>query len=191
VHLPSQIGRALLVVVTLALGVVSGSACAQTNDVELAALRAQYEQIKTLVERFDERLKALEAAHQAAAHAAPIVASTATTIGSTVVKDSGMPPTTAAVSQPAPAGTTRVDAPTASGTPSSTTTAAPDRHAWRQVASGTTQADVARLLGQPTTTFQLSGKTVWYYYYPAKGAGSVFFDSAGRASSVQRPATGW
>jgi len=69
--------------------------------------------------------------------------------------------------------------------------AAPDRHAWRQVASGTTQADVARLLGKPTTTFQLSGKTVWYYYYPAKGAGSVFFDSAGRASSVQSPATGW
>jgi len=178
-----------LVAVAFAFAVGSGSASAQTDDVELAALRAQYEQIRVLVERFDERLKALEAAHQAGAHAAPIVPPAETAAGSTPAKDSSVQPTTAAVSQPVPATTPRIDPTTA--TAAAPATAAPDRHAWRQVASGTTQADVERLLGKPTTTFQLSGKTVWYYYYPAKGAGSVFFDSAGRASSVQSPATGW
>ena len=189
VHRPRQTGRALLIVVTFALALGTGGASAQTDDVELAALRAQYEQIRTLVERFDERLKALEAAHQAPAGSAPVVPATTTVAGSTAAKDSSVPPTTAAVPQPAPAATPHVDPPAASG--AAPGMAAPDRHAWRQVASGTTQADVARLLGKPTTTFQLSGKTVWYYYYPAKGAGSVFFDSAGRASSVQSPATGW
>ncbi len=50
--------------------------------------------------------------------------------------------------------------------------------------------EVNGLIGAPTKTFELAGKTVWYYYYPAIGAGSVFFDAHGRASSVQRPAGG-
>ena len=48
------------------------------------------------------------------------------------------------------------------------------------------------LLGPPTRSFELGGKTVWYYYYPGIGAGSVFFGSDGRAASYQRPPhTGW
>lgn len=62
------------------------------------------------------------------------------------------------------------------------------RAQWRRVQSGLTMDEVSGLIGAPTKTFELAGKTVWYYYYPAIGAGSVFFDAHGHASSVQRPA---
>jgi SmpA / OmlA family len=187
VHLTSQFGRAALVAVTLVLGGASGRAAAQTDDTELAALRAQFDQIRVLVERFDQRLKALEAKQSAATRVVPGAPPNATTAAA-IAGDAALgQPTLVAAAPLAPPATTRVDAPA----PTAAAAAVPDRHAWRQVTTGATQADVARSLGQPTTAFQLAGKTVWYYYYPAKGAGSVFFDSAGRASSVQSPSTGW
>lgn len=64
---------------------------------------------------------------------------------------------------------------------------ASERSAWFKVSSGMTQADVRKLLGEPARAFELDGSRVWYYMYPGGGAGSVFFDSAGRASSFQRP----
>ena len=189
-QLSSQFGSAVLIAMTFALSGASESAAAQTDEAELAALRAQFDQIRTLVAQFDERLKTLEARQHTAVHAVPGVPSVANSAGVTGVNGSGAPPTSVAATPPPPAATARSEAPT---TPSSvaSTASTPDRHAWRQVASGATQADVTRLLGKPTTTFQLAGKTVWYYYYPAKGAGSVVFDSAGHASSVQNPSSGW
>ncbi len=61
------------------------------------------------------------------------------------------------------------------------------RPAWRQLHEGMTSDEVTALIGAPTRVFQLSGKTVWYYRYPASEVGSVFFTSASRISSVQRP----
>jgi hypothetical protein len=62
------------------------------------------------------------------------------------------------------------------------------RTQWRRVEAGLTMDEVSALIGAPTKTFDLAGKRVWYYYYPGVGAGSVFFDAHGRASSFQRPA---
>jgi len=61
------------------------------------------------------------------------------------------------------------------------------REGWKQVKSGLTQDQVKGLLGAPQRTFDLSGKLVWYYYYPADGSGSVMFDPAGRVIGYQAP----
>jgi outer membrane protein assembly factor BamE (lipoprotein component of BamABCDE complex) len=178
---------AAVVALLLALCGASAGARAQADEADVAALRAQFDQIRTLVEQFDQRLKALEARHSASVHAVSDAPPTAVAIAATGANASLAEPTSVVATPSPPTTTTRVDAPT----PPAATAAAPDRHAWRQVTSGATQADVARLLGQPTKAFQLAGKTVWYYYYPAKAAGSVFFDAAGRSSSVQSPSSGW
>ena len=179
----------LLIGFALTMGGASGEALGQNDDAEVAALRTQLEHIRTLVGSFDERLKAVELARQAPVRAAPI-APAASTAEQTPI--SAAPSQLAAVEPPRAA----QPAPTASDhdlsrQAASANSTAPDRQGWRQLGSGATQDDVTRLLGAPTRTFQLAGKTVWYYYYPAKGAGSVFFDSAGRASSVQSPSNGW
>lgn len=59
--------------------------------------------------------------------------------------------------------------------------------AWRRIEAGMTREQVKNLLGEPKRAFELDGSLVWYYSYSGAGAGSVFFDSAGRASSFQRP----
>ena len=64
------------------------------------------------------------------------------------------------------------------------------RGSWAKVRQDLDQAEVARLLGEPSKKFTLDGRTVWYYYYPATGTGSVFFTDAGRVSSRQSP-FGW
>ncbi|HYA37911.1 MAG TPA: hypothetical protein VEI74_06545 [Candidatus Methylomirabilis sp.] len=61
------------------------------------------------------------------------------------------------------------------------------REGWKQVNRGLTQDQVKGLLGAPQRTFDLSGKLVWYYYYPADGSGSVMFDPAGRVVGFQAP----
>ncbi|MGE5242441.1 MAG: hypothetical protein ACM3NI_12420 [Bacteroidota bacterium] len=61
------------------------------------------------------------------------------------------------------------------------------REGWQQVNRGLTQDQVKKLLGMPQRTFDLSGKLVWYYYYPADGSGSVMFDPAGRVMGYQAP----
>lgn len=58
---------------------------------------------------------------------------------------------------------------------------------WRRVRQGMTREQVKSLVGEPSKAFELDGSHVWYYRYEAGAAGSVFFDSAGRASSFQRP----
>ena len=52
------------------------------------------------------------------------------------------------------------------------------------------ESEVTALLGPPSKKFTLDGRTVWYYYYPATGNGSVFFTDSGRVSSRQSP-FGW
>jgi len=53
------------------------------------------------------------------------------------------------------------------------------------------QAEVKETLGPPTRETLINGKVVWYYYYAGLGAGSVFFNGDGRASSSQSPNLGW
>ncbi len=64
------------------------------------------------------------------------------------------------------------------------------RAAWSKVGKGMQDGEITRLLGAPSKKFTLDGRTVWYYYYPATGSGSVFFTDEGRVSSRQSP-FGW
>jgi hypothetical protein len=61
---------------------------------------------------------------------------------------------------------------------------------WRKITPGLTQDQVLQLLGEPAAKFRAGGQTVWYYKYPGKGVGSVFFYDNGRAASSQRPPIG-
>jgi hypothetical protein len=144
-------------------------------DDDIIALRGRLDQIKELVAEFETRLSALEAARSSAAHLPQTEATAVPAVGSA--------PASAAVPvAPPPASSTRpavADAPVVV-----------PRAQWRRVQAELTMDEVNSLIGAPTTTFELAGKTVWYYYYPGIGAGSVFFDARGRASSVQRPAGG-
>jgi hypothetical protein len=145
-------------------------------DDDIAALRGRLDQIKEQVAEFETRLTALEAARGSAAQLPPTGAVAATAAGATAAS--------AAASAPAPV------APKATQPAAATAPVVVPREQWRRVQAGLTMDEVNSLIGAPATTFVLAGKTVWYYYYPAIGAGSVFFDAHGRASSVQRPAGG-
>ena len=59
---------------------------------------------------------------------------------------------------------------------------------WRRVRQGMTREQVKSLVGEPSKAFELDGSQVWYYRYEAGTAGSVFYDSAGRVTGLQRPA---
>ena len=59
--------------------------------------------------------------------------------------------------------------------------------AWLRIRHGMTREQVKELLGEPKKAFGLDGSLVWYYRYDGNAAGSVFFDSAGQASSFQMP----
>jgi hypothetical protein len=61
---------------------------------------------------------------------------------------------------------------------------------WSKVRADMEETEVTNLLGPPSTKFRLGARTVWYYYYPATGRGSVFFTDAGRVTSLQSP-FGW
>ena len=67
------------------------------------------------------------------------------------------------------------------------TAPAPSPSAWSKIDRGMTQAQIKDLLGEPSKAFELDGTRVWYYSTRAGAPGSVFFDSAGRASSFQKP----
>jgi hypothetical protein len=152
-------------------------------------MRARLDQIKQLVADFDARLNALEAARSSATQPPHSAATASTAVG--LAPASAPAPAPAAVPVPISAPAPVVQPPTGATQPAAAN--APvvvPRAQWRRVQSGLTMDEVNSLIGAPTKTFELAGKTVWYYYYPAIGAGSVFFDAHGRASSVQRPAGG-
>ena len=63
---------------------------------------------------------------------------------------------------------------------------------WSKIAREMNEDDVLALLGAPSKKAELDGRSVWYYYYPGTGAGSVFFTAAGHVSSRQSPfGFGW
>jgi hypothetical protein len=62
---------------------------------------------------------------------------------------------------------------------------------WRGLRQGMPDLEVQALLGEPSRTFQLSGNTVWYYYYIGTGGGSVMFSKSGKVTSWQHPPFGW
>lgn len=148
------------------------------EDPDVTALRQQLQVLKDLMLEFDARLNKLAAQRSSA-------------VTSGEQKPLSPPPvqrTESADTQgSANSATARADpAPTATGP----VQRLPNRDGWLQVKEGMTQADINTLVGAPQKIFALNGKTVWYYVYPGVGAGSVFFDANGRASSYQKPPVG-
>jgi len=162
------------VVPVLSAWALLGSAPAAAEDPEVAALRRQVNALEQQVRDLQARMRKVEGGGGAdAAAAAPAPA-----------------PQPAAVPQPAAAPPPAVaPAPVAAGAGYISPEAAL-RQRWSSIKPTMADAQVAEVLGQPSTKFKLDGRNVWYYYYPGTGGGSVFFTDEGKVSSSQSP-FGW
>jgi hypothetical protein len=148
------------------------------EDPDVAALRQQLQVLKDLMLDFDARLSKLAAQRGSA-------------VTSEVQKPPAPPPVHRTESADTP-GSAKLATARAEPAPTATSPVQrlPNREGWLRVAEGMTQADINMLVGAPQQIFALNGKTVWYYVYPGVGAGSVFFNADGRASSYQKPPVG-
>jgi hypothetical protein len=144
---------------------------ARADEADYKALMQQLQRIEAQIRALDAKVTALE---QAQKTGAPPPATTRSTPMEPAA--AGAPPpaaTTAEVAAQAAAQLRREDAALIEG--------------WKRIEQGLSQERVMQLLGAPQQKFDLSGKLVWYYYYPASGSGSVLFDSSGRVAGYQTP----
>jgi len=163
---------ALLVVVSLALAGVSS---ARAADPENAVLQQEIKALKEMVHDLQQRVKVLEGRSPVQPQPSPVQP-----------QASPVPPQASeAVPQAAPIAAAPLGATSGYVSPEAAL-----RANWSKIVQDMDQGEVARLLGTPSKKFTLNGRTVWYYYYPATGGGSVFFTDAGRVSSRQSP-FGW
>jgi hypothetical protein len=140
---------------------LAGAPAVRAADPDIAALEQEVKALKEVVLDLQKRLGKLESRQSPAAHAGP-----------------GTPPAAPLAADPLGAN------------PGYISPEAALRANWSKIAQEMDQAEVMRLLGTPSKKFVLDGRTVWYYYYPATGSGSVFFTDAGKVSSRQSP-FGW
>ena len=159
----SRVKRVTAVACVIA-ATLAGAAPARADDADCKALSAQLQRLEEQIRVLDAKLSALEQSRPATAAAA-------------------VPAPSAPA--PAPAATTSEIAAQAAAQLRREDEAV--REGWKQVNRGMTQDKVKALLGAPQRTFDLNGKPVWYYYYPADGSGSVMFDPAGRVVGYQAP----
>ena len=155
-----------LIVAALAVAV---PAPAWAGDADCQALMAQLQRLEAQIRTLDTKVSALEQARTAGA---PATAATPSAAGSAAVAPAPAV-TTSEVAAQAAAQLRREDAAVVEG--------------WKRIERGLSQDRVKQLLGAPQQTFDLSGKLVWYYYYPAGGSGSVLFDPGGRVVGYQTP----
>jgi len=139
---------------------VATTAPARADEIDCKALAATLQRLEAQIRALDAKVSALEQPRTAGA-------------ATTVTTPSTPAPTTSEVAAQAAAQLRREDAAVRDG--------------WRQIERGLSQDRVKQLLGAPQQTFNLSGKLVWYYYYPADGSGSVMFDPGGRVAGFQAP----
>ena len=140
----------------------------RAEDLEAAALREQLKELSNLVQKvearldkFDARLNKLEQQSEAANGAAATGAQVNSPPASSQQNDS------AQVRHPAAEQSASRDAGAATQAQSMSF-----REGWFKMRDGMTQAEINQLLGPPQKTFELNGKTVWYYVYPGVGAAS-------------------
>lgn len=171
----TAVGRWALAV-ACALSLLSSSVVAAEAS-ESDALRRQVIDLHRVVRNLEARIERLEARSGAVSKSEPVPPA-ASTGGARMV------PVPAAVFAPTP-GT--------SETRSTVGYVGPEallRQNWSRIQPAMANTQVTVLLGEPSRKFKIDGRTVWYYYYPATGAGSVFFNDEGRVSSRQSP-FGW
>jgi len=171
-----------LAVLSFAVAYAAFATGAQAEEPGLGALRQQVEELTNTVRQLQERINALEKND------------TASWIPATIAPA----PTTAPTAAPAQASLpkTMETAPASDRAAPAARASVDDkvvilRNSWRRISTGMKQAEVKETLGPPTRETLINGKVVWYYYYAGLGAGSVFFNGDGRASSSQSPNLGW
>ena len=170
------------------LGPFLGSSAAAAEEPGVAALRREVNALNSAVLDLQARVRQLEKSS-----AAPSAGSAQLPTKVPTAVPAAAPMTSAATKS----------APQASGSQPAVITAAPAgtgagylspeallRQRWSSIATGMADTRVHELLGEPSKKFKLNGRTVWYYYYPGTGVGSVFFTDAGKVSSEQSP-FGW
>ncbi len=170
--------------------IVSAQArAAQSDD---AVLRQEVTALREMVLALQTRVTQLEALAGDASRAVPPEPKAAAADTAPIVRQ------TPAVAVAPPAATmdaTAADAtvaPPVGASPAYISPEAALRANWSKVARGMQQDEIVALIGAPSQKATLDGRTVWYYYYPGAGAGSVFFTDAGRVSSRQSPfGLGW
>ena len=155
-----------LIVATLA-----AAAPAPADDADCRALTAQLQRLEAQIQMLDAKVTALEQ-----------------------IQKTGMPAAAAAGSSPAEQAVPAAPATTIITSEVAAQAAAQLRRenaavveGWKRIEQGLSQDRVMQLLGAPQQKFDLSGKLVWYYYYPAGGSGSVLFDTGGRVAGYQTP----
>lgn len=146
---------------------VATAAPARADDADCQALTAQLQRLEAQIRALDAKVSALEQTKTAGA------ATSATTASALAVVAPAPAAATSEVAAQAAAQLRREDAAVRDG--------------WKRIERGLAQDRVKQLLGAPQQTFNLSGKLVWYYYYPANGSGSVMFDPVGRVAGFQTP----
>jgi hypothetical protein len=166
--------RGLLALAVLA-ALLAGPAQAQSEvdalKVEIAAMKQRLAAAEARLERIAQAPAAASATPPAAAPAAVVAAFAAGAPADT--KGTSARGASAAVAT--------------AGAPEHPSAAAAPRKSWRSLHPGQGTVEVASLLGEPASRFELPGRTVWYYRYPDLGPGSVVFDGAGNVSSWQIP----
>jgi hypothetical protein len=210
---------AILAMASLALAVVAQARAAEPDNAallhEIKGLKAAVSDLAQTVQDLERRVTVLEGRATARTSAPPAAASNTAAAVTALPATPGpanpvprAPPTAAsglpaptpgaatatlpemaaAVPQPAPT------VPQAAPIGGSTEYVSPEaflRTNWSKIKAGLDEGEVASLLGQPSKKFTLDGRTVWYYYYPGTGSGSVFFSDAGRVTSRQSPFGFW
>jgi len=144
---------------------------ARADEIDCKALAATLQRLEAQIRALDAKVSALEQPRTAGAATAATVTAPSVPAPAAVAPASAA--TTSEVAAQAAAQLRREDAAVRDG--------------WRQIERGLSQDRVKQLLGAPQQTFNLSGKLVWYYYYPADGSGSVMFDPGGRVAGFQAP----
>ncbi|MDE2208515.1 MAG: hypothetical protein KGJ99_02180 [Betaproteobacteria bacterium] len=179
---------ALAVLVSAALAGVPAAHATETDD---AALRQDVKALKEMVRDLQHRVSVLEARSTVApkaAQVAPNAASAAAQATPAGVQPAPAVPPAPPIAAAAPAAPIAALQPGASAGYASPEAAL--RANWSKIKEDLDAAAVTHLLGAPSKKFTLDGRTVWYYYYPGIGGGSIFFTDAGRVSSRQSP-FGW
>ncbi len=174
--------RDLLCVIAF-MGPFQGAFAAAAEAPGLAALRRQVNTLNSAVLDLQARVRQLETRLAASSATTPAKTVPAATPAAARVQE---PPAAKPV-ESRPAGVTAAPAGTGAGYLSPEALL---RQRWSTIYSDMVDTRVRELLGEPSKKFKLNGRTVWYYYYPGTGVGSVFFTDAGRVSSKQSP-FGW
>ncbi len=174
------------------MALLAAAGAAASDD---AALRQEVDALKEIVRDLQTRVAQLEGRDAAVAQAAPDAASN-TAEAALQAAPAVVPEAAPIVPQAAPvvAQTAAVPAHAAPlvGASSYVSKEAALNANWSRVVKGMDQNEITRLLGPPSKQTTLDGRTVWYYYYPGTGSGSVFFTDVGRVSSRQSPfGLGW